>query len=534
MNERIMIIVKNNSRRIFFSKRGKMSKNILDKDLYYNLNHFSMKKHIYLIIIFFSLIFAACNKPQLPGVSPYSAEKELISFKFLKANNPILDKDYAATLNGQDISIEIPKGTNLRTLIPTFEISSKATLKVNTKLISSSKDSADFSGSTVGLNVIAQNETVNKYFLTILLSGVTANLNINNSSSYTSYINKKLYIDFSISMPKTPLNKTYSAHSYEARAYGDFDKDGNLDIVAAFTNPSTNVGSDVEFYRNNGFNLTKDQSVFTGGAPKLVSGSKAITGDFDGNGWLDVVISSTGFNGGAYPGESIIILLNTNGKFTSKTLNLPIGYYGSICAGDIDNDGDLDLFVTDNKSISKFLINDGKANFTYDNSLYPSTFYNKSYFTSELYDINKDGYLDLILGGFEQDNASTIILWGNGTGSYTTSKMTTLPKVSGKAVVVDIDFIDFDKDGKTDLLITRKSDGSVSEGFYLQLLKNTGTDFTDVTPTTISTNTDGNDPNWIKWIRVQDVDNDGDLDITTDDRFYSKVWINTNGIFKLQ
>jgi hypothetical protein len=511
-----------------------MRKNILKKDFNLNLNMLVMKKHIYLIIIFLSITFTACNKPQLPGVSPYSPEKELISFKFLKANNPGLDKDYAAAISGQDVSIEIPKGTNLRTLIPTFEISAKATLKVNKPQVNSSKDSVDFSGSTISLNVIAQNETVNKYFLTILLSGVTSNLNINNSSSYTSYINNKLYTDLSISMPTTPLNKAYNAHSYEARAYGDFDKDGDLDMVAVFTNPSTNFSSDVEFYRNNGFNLVKDQSAFIGGAPKLVSGSKAITGDFDGNGWLDVVISSTGFNGGSYPGESVIILLNNNGKFTTKTLNIPTGYYGSLCAGDIDNDGDLDLFVTDNKSISKFLINDGKANFTYDNSLYPGTFYNKSYFTSELYDINKDGYLDLVLGGFEQDNANTIILWGNGTGSYMTSKMTTLPKIKGKAVVVNIDFIDFNKDGKTDLLITRKSDGSVSEGYYLQLLKNTGTDFTDVTSTTISTNTDANDPNWIKWIRIQDVNNDGDLDITTDDRFYNKVWINTNGNFKLQ
>nr|MBC7613664.1 VCBS repeat-containing protein [Pseudopedobacter sp.] len=493
-----------------------------------------MKKYIYLITIFFSILFTACNKPQLPGVSPYSPEKELISFKFLKLNNPSLDKDYVATLNGMDLTIEIPKGTDLKTLIPTFEVSDKATLKVNATQITNSKDSADFSSSTIALNVVAQNETVNKYFLNILLTGVIANLNINSSSSYTSYLNNKFYIDFSISMTTTPLNKAYSAHSYEARAYGDFDKDGDLDIVAAFTNPSTNVGSEVEFYKNNGFNLIKDQSVFIGGAPKLISGAKAITGDFDGNGWLDVVISSTGFNGGSYPGESVIILLNTNGKFTTKTLNIPTGYYGSVCSGDIDNDGDLDLFVTDNKSISKFLINDGKANFTYDNSLYPSTFYNKSYFTSELYDINKDGYLDLVLGGFEQDNANTTILWGNGTGSYSTSKMTTLPKISGKVVVVDIDFIDFDKDGKTDILITRKSDGNAPEGYYLQLLKNTGTDFTDVTSTTITPNKDASDTNWIKWIRIQDIDNDGDLDITTDDRFYSKVWINNNAKFTLQ
>ena len=98
-------------------------------------------------------------------------------------------------------------------------------------------------------------------------------------------------------------------------------------------------------------------------------------------------------------GEKIKILLNTNGVFTTKELALNSEYYGSVTAGDVDNDGDLDLFITTNQSINKFMINDGKANFTYDKELYPNTLYNKGFFASELYDMDNDGYLDLVTAG---------------------------------------------------------------------------------------------------------------------------------------
>lgn len=485
----------------------------------------------YLFFLTIVVFLTACHKEQLPGVSPYSPEKELFEMSFLKANNVNLDKDYLALVEGQNVTISVPKGTNISKLVPTFKLSDKASLKVSGVKIENGKTAIDFNG-TLTFDVIAQNETIAKYYPSVVLVGLNANLKIKELTSYNNYIKDNLYIDQSIAMSATPLNQAYTAHSYEARAYGDFDKDGDLDIVSSFTNPSTNVASEVEFYKNNGFQLIKDQSVFTGGTPKIVSGSKAITGDFDGNGWLDVVISSTGFNGNPYPGESITVLLNTNGKFTSKNLDLPKGYFGSVTAGDIDNDGDLDLFITDNKTTNKFLVNDGKANFKVESDLFPNSFYNKSYFTSELYDINADGYLDIVMAGFEHVGASTVVLWGNATGNYTTSRMTTLPRIAGKGNVVDIDFLDYDKDGKMDVLLTRKSDGSATEGYYLQLLKSNGTDFTDVTAIAIPQNTDADDTNWIKWIRIQDIDNDGDADITTDDRFYSKVWVNNNGKFE--
>lgn len=492
-----------------------------------------MKKYIYLKLLLLSVLFFACSKEQLPGVSPYSSEKELIELSFLKSNNSNLDKDYIATITGKDINIEVPKGTNLSKLVPTFKISDKATLKIGAALIESGKTAVDFTYSQ-NFKVIAQNETTNDYYSNVLLVGLLPNFNLNSNSSYSSYHKNNLYIDLSFAIPTTTLNEAYFEDAYNARAYGDFDKDGDLDIVAVARNGKANVGLEVEFFKNSAFQFQKDQSVFTGGAPKMVSGRKAIVGDFDANGWLDVLIVGTGYDANPYPGEGVKILMNTDGKFTTKDLGVGIGYFASVTSGDIDNDGDLDIFVTNNQSISKFLINDGKGTFKYDAAMYPNTYYNKGYFSSELYDINNDGYLDLITGGHEHNNATTIILWGNATGNYLTSKMTSIAKNTSNGVVVDFDFLDYDKDGKTDILITRTGSGNAEQGYYkgyyLQLLKGNGTTFTDVTLSNLKNNANANGK-WVNWIRIQDVDNDGDLDITSDDKLYGLVWLNNNGVF---
>ena len=332
-----------------------------------------MKRKLLYSLIILSTILVSCSVEQSPGVSPYSPEKELFELEVLKANNPNLDKDYKATINGLEVNLEIPKGINITKLIPTFKISEKAIFKIDNKVIESGKTEIDFSVNPK-INVIAQNETISNYFTNVLLVGLIANLNINNTSSYNTYLNNSLYIDISTDIPITSLNEAYQTDSYLARAFADFDKDGDIDIVAVTQNYKANAGLPVEYFKNNVFQFVKDQSVFTGEIPKMIGGRKAIAADLDGNGWLDVVIAGIGWDRSPYSGESMVVLLNFNGKFTSKDIAVSSGYYGSVTAGDVDNDGDVDLFVTDTKTISRFLINDGKANFKVDFSLIKTLF----------------------------------------------------------------------------------------------------------------------------------------------------------------
>ena len=492
-----------------------------------------MKKNFLYLLIILSIILVSCSNQQLPGVSPYSPEKELFELEVLKANNPNLDKDYKASINGLEVNLEIPKGINITKLIPTFKISDKATLKIDNKAIESGKTEVDFS-TNPKVNVIAQNETISNYFTNVLLVGLIANLNINNTSSYNTYHNNSLYIDISTAIPITSLNEAYQTDSYPARAFADFDKDGDIDIVAVAQNYKANASLPVEYFKNNVFQFVKDQSVFTGEIPKMIGGRKAIVADLDGNGWLDVVIAGIGWDRSPFSGEAMVVLLNFNGKFTSKDIAAGSGYYGSVTAGDVDNDGDVDLFITDTKTISRFLINDGKANFKVDFSLFPNTLFGKAFYSSELFDVNKDGFLDLMIGGHDYNEANTTIFLGNAGGNYTLTNLIIIPKISGHGVILDFDFFDFDNDGKMDILVNRTSGGLAStgyyKGYYLQLMKNNGSTFTDVTSTNLKSNDDLNSK-WLNWVKIRDVDGDGDMDITSEDKLYGLKWINSGGVF---
>lgn len=461
-----------------------------------------------------------------------SSQKSLTEFKFLKSINPWLDKDYAGVISGTNVKVDFPHGFATDILSATFVISEKATAKIATIQQVSGETKNNFD-QPVTYTVTAEDNTVSTFTVTLNKVGLAPNSDINETTSYHQYISNILYVNLATVMPQTPLYGAYVVDAYNSRAYADFDKDGDLDVMAVSFNFTDNTGVDVEYYKNSNGTFAKDQSVFGANIPTYVHGRKAIIGDFDKNGWTDVVIAGHGYDKPPFPGEEAKIMFNTNGLFTTKTLPLPPGFFHSICSGDVDHDGDVDLFLTNNFSVGKFLLNDGAGNFVYDASLFPSLL--GSYFTSELYDINQDGYLDLVNTGHEMEGANSIILWGNYTGKYSTERMTVLPKVTGNQIAIGISFIDYNADNKTDILLVRTGDNTGSlafyQGYYIQLLRNDGISFTDVTNSNLLNNADPNAPKWINWLRVHDLDNDGDLDISTDDKLYNLEWKNSNGVF---
>jgi hypothetical protein len=192
-----------------------------------------------------------------------------------------------------------------------------------------------------------------------------------------------------------------------------------------------------------------------------------------------------------------------------------------------------------------FLKNDGAGNFTYDASIFPTELAGKNYFSSVLYDLNTDGYLDLVISGHDKDQytslypnivAMPMILWGNFSGKYNISNSTLIPVIQNYGVSNNINILDYNKDGKSDLLITKTGDGSAGlpfyQGYYVQLLKNNDKkSFEDVSTTAVGKFRNDNTPKWIIWLRPQDIDNDGDIDFTSEDKFDSHVWINNGSIF---
>ena len=156
----------------------------------------------------------------------------------------------------------------------------------------------------------------------------------------------------------------------------------------------------------------------------------------------------------------------------------------------------------------------------------------KRYIRAELVDVDGDGYLDLLAAGHEYElygnDLPTQILWGDGTGAYSTDRATVLPGVVGHGVVVDIDVSDTDGDGDNDIVINRTGDERTSsyQGYYVQLLEQVARRrFEDRTAPLIAGHEDA-DADWIVWIRMCDCDADGDVDIVVDDAARKLIWKN--------
>lgn len=70
----------------------------------------------------------------------------------------------------------------------------------------------------------------------------------------------------------------------------------------------------------------------------------------------------------------------------------------------------LPIIVTDTDNGAFLLVNDGAGNFTVTRRGIPRL--RQGYYTSEVIDLDDDGYCDLIVGGHEHERASTRIYWG--------------------------------------------------------------------------------------------------------------------------
>ena len=123
----------------------------------------------------------------------------------------------------------------------------------------------------------------------------------------------------------------------------DYDGDGDLDIY--LVNGAMQTGNSQDkvphnvLYRNNGDGTFKDVTKDAGvGSPAY--GTGATVGDYDNDGDLDLYVTNFG--------EDQLFRNNDDGTFTDVTKQAQVGNpnWGTSCAfADVDNDGDLDLYV---------------------------------------------------------------------------------------------------------------------------------------------------------------------------------------------
>lgn len=254
----------------------------------------------------------------------------------------------------------------------------------------------------------------------------------------------------------------------------------------------------------------------------LVHGRKLLYGDFNQDSYVDFFLVGHGYDKQPFPGEFVKCLMSDGqGSFLEIDYQDLVAFYHGGATGDIDNDGDLDVIVVEaGEGKSAIYLNEGGVLTPSLEMIDQSLMFGM--FNVELFDINKDGYLDMICGGHdwgfssEYDNTS-LIFWGDGTG-FIESEYIRLPQteVFGQGVVTDFNFFDLNGSGEYEIIITRTGDNILNnENFYrgwsIQILQKDLSGYVDATESFIN-DSDSADGPWFRWAHFKDYDRDGKIE----------------------
>lgn len=252
----------------------------------------------------------------------------------------------------------------------------------------------------------------------------------------------------------------------------------------------------------------------------LTGARKLIFNDYFGNGKVGLLIASSGVDSPPFPGDIVqIVSFGTDLSMTLKNITEVMGYYHCGSSGDVDNDGDIDLLMYSGGSQTKmgpvYFENIGNGNFKYNADLITGLGYDlwnpNNYYCMELFDVNKDGFLDIILGGNNNSQVSRVI-WGTATHKFNTNNQTILPAQTSYSTVMDMAYTDVDKDGDIDIILLHEIN---YQGLGIQILENRNNTFVDVTSARVDIASLTN-AIWAGWMRLYDLDKDGDYDLVAD------------------
>jgi hypothetical protein len=224
---------------------------------------------------------------------------------------------------------------------------------------------------------------------------------------------------------------------------GDFNSDGHLDLLLVPTIQSP-YGMVLVLGNGDGtFRLPFE-------IPLTFVPNAVALGDFNGDGKLDIVLSSQQPNGIA------IFLGNGDGTFQPPRTSSAVASPTAIVVGDFDNDGKLDVAVTSSPpspfppSVLVFLGNG-------DGSLRPGVSYpvGSNPVALAAADLNADGFTDLAV--VNQGSNSVSILLNSGNGTFQAG----LDFATGSRPTA-LAIADFDGDGRPDLATVNAGTNNVS------------------------------------------------------------------------
>jgi len=232
-------------------------------------------------------------------------------------------------------------------------------------------------------------------------------------------------------------------------AVADYDRDGRLDLYFSYLLTGPN-----RLYRNTGNRTFRRMSAAEVGPP---AGGSTFGGaswaDYDDDGWPDLCAPN-------YSGNRLYIFHNEGNGRLAAAPNLSILETNKTMAcawGDCDNDGRLDLFIAGGSGGSRLFLNQGGGAFKAGSLSFPVRCNGASWA-----DYDNDGFLDLFVSRYI--TATNALFHNNGDGSFT--------EVKNGSIVTDVPigwpttasywgtWFDYDNNGFLDLYVVTGDDNS--------------------------------------------------------------------------
>ena len=275
-------------------------------------------------------------------------------------------------------------------------------------------------------------------------------------------------------------------------SFVDVDRDGRLDLFVGnylvydparrvtcasesglpdYCPPERYRAAPDRLYRNRGDGTFADVTVDRGLAGAFGPALGVATADFDGDGWIDVFVANDQqenqlwLNRGGERFEDVGLMSGT-ALGASGALKADMG----VDAGDFDNDGDEDLFMTDlTTQGSTFYVNDGSASFEEQSARAGIRVVSLPYtgFGAGWFDYDNDGWLDLLaVNGLVTQNLDALgpdnpfplqqpnqLLRNLGDGRFEDVTAQAGPALALSEVSRGAAFGDVDNDGDTDVVV---------------------------------------------------------------------------------
>jgi hypothetical protein len=277
-------------------------------------------------------------------------------------------------------------------------------------------------------------------------------------------------------------------------AFLDYDRDGDLDLFITnyvhFTVAGNKqcAGADGKLdycgpqayepvrdrlFRNDGGDRFTDVSDAAGLGVAFGPGLGVTCADFNGDGWQDIYVANDGR-------ENQLWLNRGDGTFGNNALmaGVAVNTYGKaeasmgVTAGDFDNDGDEDLFMTHlDRETNTLYLNDGAGNFLDVTDQRGLGRISVAYtgFGSEWFDYDNDGDLDLFIANGAVKIEETLrgqpfpyrernqLVRNDGTDGFTDVTAVAGPALEPVEVSRGAAFGDIDNDGDLDIVVANNN-----------------------------------------------------------------------------